>query len=220
MRQSTRDLLNRIIPLAAVLLLGGTTHADSEALLQKLLCSGGGTPPDQQIGVCTAVIDSSSSTPPMLAEAVVDRGNTLRHRHQHDLAIEDCDRAMQIHSNMNYGNLFRGVAHLSTGDHQVAVDEDELYDAGARRYRGGSCTLSECAIDWLGERLLALEKARRQEREAADGLPPAVRSRRLADGNRGVRRQHRRLGHVALKGWAIRRGSTISRGSCTLSECR
>jgi hypothetical protein len=191
MQQSARDQSNQIVLLAAVLLLGGTAHAGSEALLQELLCSGGGTPPARQIGACTALVESSSSTPPMLAEALVNRGNALRRRHQHDRAIEDDDGAIQIHSNMDYVYIFRGVAHLRTGDHREAVDEDELYDAGARRYRGGSCTLSECAIDWLGERLLALEKAQRQERQAADRLRPAMRSRRLPGGNRGVGAQHR-----------------------------
>jgi hypothetical protein len=57
MQQSTRDQLNQIVLLAAVLLLGGTAHAGSEALLQELLCSGAGTPPARQIGACTALVE-------------------------------------------------------------------------------------------------------------------------------------------------------------------
>src|SRR6478735_10618624 len=81
------------------------------------------TPPDLQISGCTAVIESTTRTPQMLAVAYNNRGNAHFKTGNYDQALQDYDRSIKI--NPSYAKAFnnRGVAYKKKGETDRAIKD-------------------------------------------------------------------------------------------------
>src|SRR6266540_2185596 len=89
--------VGRIVISALMLfLLGGVAAAQSPTRQKNIaLCNGSDrTLPDPQINGCTALIETGTEAPPVLAIAYNNRGNAYTRKGEYDRAIQDYDESI------------------------------------------------------------------------------------------------------------------------------
>ena len=117
---------------AAILTFGAGSLEAQNPTLSDLdrglqLCNGvAGSGLDAQIDGCTIIINSRAATPRSLAIAYNNRGNAHYRMGQHDLAIQDYNRAVEIDPGHASAFNNRGVVYRKKGEYERAIADFDL----------------------------------------------------------------------------------------------
>jgi len=96
----------------------------AQAPQQRQWCDGQrGVSPDQQISGCTAVIESASDEPGILATAFNNRAGAYFSRGLFEQAIRDLDQAVKLNPNYARAFVHRGRVYRSMGQYDRAIQD-------------------------------------------------------------------------------------------------
>jgi lipoprotein NlpI len=79
--------------------------------------------PDRAIKACTEIVDSTSSLPTQIADALANRAGAYNNKKQYDLAVTDCDRAVVLDPSNVFAFTNRGVANMGLDQIDAAIDD-------------------------------------------------------------------------------------------------